>query len=143
MGSDPYPVFGASSPREYIDFVERDIAALPKCRVCSKFFYYPRPYCPRCFSSDVEYLAVDDGWTVRSRAVVYRPQSSIFFHDAPILMLVAAFEGVSVAAEGHGWQSPCVPSIGAEVGYGVITRSDGSKLPVFQKIDRSVPRSQA
>ena len=50
--------------------VENRAMALPWCRGCSTYFFYPRPFCPNCWSEQVELRPVSGRGTVWSYTVV-------------------------------------------------------------------------
>lgn len=47
---------------------------LPYCLTCKAAFFYPRPFCPRCFGWDVEWRQASGRGTVYTYAIQYRPQ---------------------------------------------------------------------
>jgi hypothetical protein len=50
---------------------------------------------------------------------------------APILLVAARNDGVTVIAEGHGWSRESSLDVGTPADYRVIERPDGSLVPVF------------
>ena len=59
--------------QSYWDAIERGEMALPFCVPCQKFFFYPRPFCPNCWSEEVERRTVSGKGTVWSYSVVHFP----------------------------------------------------------------------
>lgn len=53
--------------------VEEGEMKLPYCPGCERFFFYPRPFCPNCWSEDVEWRPVSGEGTVWSFSVVHFP----------------------------------------------------------------------
>jgi uncharacterized OB-fold protein len=51
---------------------------LPFCSSCEHFFFYPRPFCPRCFSWTVEWKQASGRGTLYTFAIQYRPQAPGF-----------------------------------------------------------------
>ncbi|HEY8171909.1 MAG TPA: OB-fold domain-containing protein [Dehalococcoidia bacterium] len=47
---------------------------LPYCTHCERFFFYPRKFCPRCFSWDIEWRTCSGRGTLYTFAIQYRPQ---------------------------------------------------------------------
>jgi uncharacterized OB-fold protein len=47
-----------------------------RCRPCAKAYYYPRPFCPTCWSEDVELVEAS------GRGAVYT-YSTVFMNDLP------------------------------------------------------------
>ena len=62
MSEDPRSPFWLS--------VENRAMALPWCAPCEAFFFYPRPFCPACWSSEISYREVSGKGTVWSHTVV-------------------------------------------------------------------------
>jgi len=51
---------------------------LPYCPNCSDYFFYPRAFCPRCFSWDIEWKQGSGKGTLYTFAIQYRPQAPGF-----------------------------------------------------------------
>ncbi len=51
---------------------------LPFCLQCQKFFFFPRRFCPRCFSWDVEWRKCSGKGTVYTFAIQHRPMAPGF-----------------------------------------------------------------
>ena len=56
---------------------------IQKCQECGKFYFYPRPFCPHCFSDNVEWTKVSGKGRIYSYTVSYRPSSPAFRDDVP------------------------------------------------------------
>jgi uncharacterized protein len=66
---------------------------LQRCHQCRKFYFPPRPICPKCWSSDVEWNVVSGRATLHSYVINYRPAPG-FADDAPYaIALVQLDEG--------------------------------------------------
>ena len=53
--------------------VEEKEMKLPYCAACKHFFFYPRPFCPDCWSEDVGWRPVSGKGTVWSFSIVHFP----------------------------------------------------------------------
>jgi uncharacterized OB-fold protein len=63
------------------------------CRACDEFYFYPRPFCPRCWSTDVEWRAVSGEGTLHTYVISHRPAPG-FEDDAPyVIAIVKLAEG--------------------------------------------------
>ena len=51
---------------------------LPWCTACERFHFYPRPFCPSCDSTAIEWRAVSGKGTVYTFAVVRQPIEEAF-----------------------------------------------------------------
>lgn len=49
---------------------------LPQCRTCRSFVWYPRGFCPRCASFDVDWVEVAGTGTVHSFSIPRRGQGA-------------------------------------------------------------------
>jgi uncharacterized OB-fold protein len=64
------------------------------CTRCERFYFYPRPFCPRCWSSEVEWRPVSGRGRVASYNVVRRAAPGVE-EDVPyVVALVELDEGV-------------------------------------------------
>ncbi len=74
---------------------------LPFCAACGQFFFYPRPFCPGCWSPDIAWRPVAGRGTVWSHTVVHFPHGA---HEGwktrvpYIVALIALEEGVRMMA---------------------------------------------
>ena len=66
--------------------------SLPYCTACAQFFFYPRKFCPRCFSWDIEWRACSGRGTLYTFAIQFRPQM-IGFTPPYITAMVQLEEG--------------------------------------------------
>ncbi|MCY4639921.1 MAG: OB-fold domain-containing protein [Chloroflexi bacterium] len=46
---------------------------IQRCRACERWYFYPRPFCPRCWSTDVQWRTASGRATLESYVVCYRP----------------------------------------------------------------------
>jgi uncharacterized OB-fold protein len=44
---------------------------IQRCRDCSQAYFYPRPFCPRCFSSNVEWFTASGRAKLHTYEVVH------------------------------------------------------------------------
>ena len=58
--------------QRYWDGCKRHELWLPYCKQCDQHFFYPRPFCPRCFSWDIEWRQASGRGTVYTFAIQYR-----------------------------------------------------------------------
>jgi uncharacterized protein len=60
---------------------------LQRCRACGKPYFYPRPICPECGSTDVEWFAASGRATLYSYVINHRPARG-FEDDGPYAIAV-------------------------------------------------------
>jgi len=51
---------------------------LPYCLSCGEHYWYPRPFCPRCFSWETEWRRASGKGTLYTYSIQYRPQAPGF-----------------------------------------------------------------
>ena len=66
---------------------------LPYCLTCQEFFFYPRPFCPRCFGWELEWRQASGKGTLYTYAIQYRPQGP-GFQPPYVTAIVQLEEGV-------------------------------------------------
>ena len=64
--------------QRYWDGTKRHELWLPYCPSCKEHFFYPRPFCPRCFSFEVEWKQASGRGTLYTYSIQYRPQAPGF-----------------------------------------------------------------
>lgn len=63
---------------------------IPFCLSCEQHFFYPRPFCPRCFGWDVEWRRVSGKATLYTYAIQYRPMGPGF--EPPYVTAIVQLE---------------------------------------------------
>ena len=72
---------------------------LRHCNACDKAYYYPRSYCPRCWSGDTEWRAASRRATVYSYSIIHENPAPPFRNMVPYgLVLVDLEEGPRMMA---------------------------------------------
>ena len=64
---------------------------IQRCRACARHYFYPRPYCPHCGASDVEWVTASGRATLYSYVISHRPAPG-FADDAPYAIAVVELE---------------------------------------------------
>jgi uncharacterized OB-fold protein len=67
----PYPT---PDTQPFWDACRRHELVLPYCATCAAFFYYPRPFCPTCFSWEIEWRRCSGRGTLYTFSIQFRPQ---------------------------------------------------------------------
>ena len=80
--------------KEYWDGAKKHELLIRRCRSCSRYHFYPRDFCPSCFSFDVEWAKSSGRGTVYSFTICHRPAPG-FENDVPYnVALIELEEGV-------------------------------------------------
>ncbi len=91
----PLPYVHAET-KPYWDAAKRHELLVRRCRACGRHHFYPRDFCPSCFSFDVEWVRASGRGAIYSFTVCHRAAQG-FEADVPYnLVLVDLDEGVRV-----------------------------------------------
>lgn len=70
---------------------------IQKCQDCQKLIFYPKKFCPKCLSSNIEWMEASGKGKVYSYMVVYSYQPTEFEEDLPyVVAIVQLEEGVKM-----------------------------------------------
>ncbi len=73
------------------DAVKRHQLSLPKCKACGQLHYFPRPFCPHCFSWDLEWVRCSGKGKLYSYVINHRPAPG-FEEEAPYVIAVVELD---------------------------------------------------
>jgi uncharacterized OB-fold protein len=105
---------------------------LPRCTACGEAFWYPRPICPRCHSTDIEWEEASGAGTVYTFSIVRRGMG--VYADAPyVLAYVDLAEGPRVMTNIVDCDVEAV-EIGQPVELVFHRTADGNALPRFRPV---------
>jgi len=80
--------------RPYWEGCKRHELRIQQCITCAHYQFYPRLYCAKCFSDQVEWVTVSGRGTIATFTIVRRPVSPAFKDDLPyVVALVTLAEG--------------------------------------------------
>ena len=98
MGFDNFGTVSFTTEAKAADFVaylEQGKVMTTRCQQCGTRCFPPKMDCPRCLSSDVEWLEIEDSGKLATYAVVnYGPTG--FEDDVPYTLAIADFDGLRV-----------------------------------------------
>jgi uncharacterized OB-fold protein len=106
---------------------------LPVCGACGTVFFFPRRWCPSCWSEDVRWTDATGRGTVYARTEVHVPFQGIDAADLPLVaLLVDLDEGPRIAGRAHA--SAKELAIGDRV---ILSFADvpSEELPSFVALD--------
>jgi uncharacterized OB-fold protein len=66
---------------------------IQRCRACGRHYFYPRPFCPQCWSTDVEWDTASGRATLESYVVSYRPAPGFEDRVPYVIAVVTLAEG--------------------------------------------------
>ena len=73
------------------DAVKRHELMLPKCKACGQLHYFPRPFCPHCFSWDLEWVRCSGKGKLYSFLINHRPAPG-FEEETPYVIAVVELD---------------------------------------------------
>lgn len=77
--------------QEFWDSVKRHQMALQQCQACNDFYFYPRPFCPKCHSRDVQWVPVSGRGRLETYVINHRPAPG-FEGDAPYVIAIVTLD---------------------------------------------------
>jgi len=90
--SVPFP---SPESRPFFDAAHRGELLIPYCPACQDYFFYPRPFCPRCFRWEIEWRPSSGRGTLYTFAIQYQPLNPEWVEDVPYVTAVVELdEGV-------------------------------------------------
>ena len=118
--------------RPYWDAAAEQRLLLRHCADCDATHFYPRPFCPRCWSGDVSWVEASGRATLYTWSVVHRNDLPPFNDRVPYIAAVVDLQ------EGPRMMTnvvDCNPDdlrIGMELAVSFEQRSDDVTVPVFR-----------
>ena len=80
--------------KPFWEATKRHELVLPRCRTCSKIFFYPREQCPNCYSSDLDWTQVSGKGRLYTFTVVHQTAHPAFQPESPhIYAIIQLNEG--------------------------------------------------
>ena len=81
-----------SLTQPFWEAAKRHELVMPRCKTCDHCFFYPRSECPRCLSSDLEWVKVSGRGRLHTFTVVRQPANPAFQDDAPYIYAVVQLD---------------------------------------------------
>jgi uncharacterized OB-fold protein len=103
-----------------------------RCRACGAFHFYPRPFCPECWSPDVEWVEATGRATLYTWSVVHSNDLPPFNERVPYVAAVVDLEeGPRVMTNVEGCDHDAL-EIGMPLVVDYRAISDDVTIPVFR-----------
>ena len=77
--------------KPFWDAAQRGELHVQRCQACGRHYFYPRPFCPNCFSDDVHWERVSGRATLHSYVISHRPVPG-WENDVPYAIAVVELE---------------------------------------------------
>ncbi|MGH2829322.1 MAG: Zn-ribbon domain-containing OB-fold protein [Actinomycetota bacterium] len=127
------PVADADT-QQYWESASSEQLLIKHCRTCDRAFFYPRPFCPRCWSPDVEWRPASGNGVVYTFTIVRQNDLPPFKDRLPyVVAVVELAEGVRMTSN----IEDCAPEdvrcdMPVRVSFRREERDDGPvTIPVF------------
>jgi uncharacterized OB-fold protein len=78
--------------RPYWEGAQRGKLMLQRCLRCRTVIHYPRPWCPACWSADLEWVEAVGRGRVITFTVVHQPPFEAYGRDVPYVLAVVRLE---------------------------------------------------
>ncbi|HEY1828412.1 MAG TPA: Zn-ribbon domain-containing OB-fold protein [Acidimicrobiales bacterium] len=118
---------------EFWEAAKNERLLIKHCTSCGKFSYYPRPFCPHCWSEQVEWHEASGEGTLYTWSVIYNNDQPIFRDRVPYVAAIVDL------AEGPRMVTNVIDcpfeelSIGMPLKVTYMPISDDYTIPVFVK----------
>jgi uncharacterized protein len=110
---------------------ERELR-VQRCTACTRFYFYPRFFCPHCWSTDVAWVATSGQGVLASFVINHRPVAPFPKEIPQIIALIELDEGFRMMSNIIGVDpDPAQLHIGARVTVDFVERGE-FMLPVFR-----------
>jgi len=120
--------------KPYWDATAEGKLLIKRCRTCGKVFFYPRSFCPACWSGDTEWIEASGRGRVYTFTVILQNDLPPFRDRLPyVIAVVELDEGVRMTTNIEG----CAPDevrcqMPVQVAFRAEQRDDDTvHLPVF------------
>jgi uncharacterized OB-fold protein len=111
---------GPGPDKVYADYLKKEVFALPKCKKCGEFHFFPRIVCPHCGSFELEWQPLSGKGEVYSTTTIRRkPERGGNYN----VCLVTLEEGPRLMSRVEGIEAEAV-KIGAQVCAQINNDSD-------------------
>lgn len=118
--------------RPYWDAAQREELYIQRCRSCGAAIFYPRHWCPGCFSHDLSWEKASGTGALVSYSIIYQaPFESYASDESYVLGIIKLAEGPQMMTNIINCRPEDV-RVGMAVEVTFETRKEGFKVPQFQ-----------
>ena len=108
----------------FLDGLKRRELILPRCALCAELHYYPQATCPRCFSSELDWVVCSGLGRIYSYVIDYKPRLGLQDQSPRVIAIVELEEGPRIMGNLSG-----IGNDYSEVQVNMLVRI------VFEKLD--------
>ena len=120
--------------RPYWEAAREGRLLLQRCVACGTLIHYPRPWCPSCWKTDLEWMEASGRGRVVTHTVVHQAPFESYAGDAPyVLAVIRLEEGPQMMANVVGIDPR---SVVVDLAVEVIfeERAGGFRVPQFRSV---------
>jgi len=105
-----------------------------RCNACGEFSFYPRPFCPKCWSEDVDWIEASGRATLYTWSVVHVNDLPPFPERVPyVAAIVTLEEGPRMMTNVVGCAfGELEPEMALQATYRSISEEPAVTIPVFE-----------
>jgi uncharacterized OB-fold protein len=120
--------------QEYWDAARDRRLLIKRCNSCTRAHFYPRPFCPYCWSSDVEWEEASGRATLYTYSIVRRNDLPPFNERVPyVAAIVDLEEGPRMMTNVEGCDEADL-HIGLPLAVDYRVETDDVTVPVFRPV---------
>lgn len=135
--------FATEISRPYWNAAREGVLRLQRCRACQAAIHYPRLWCPKCWSTDLEHFDARGIGTVVTYTVVHQsPFEAFDAHTPYVLAIVQLEEGPTMLANVIGPGAMDV-AIGDPVRVRFEKRNGWTVIPQFERTGEGAEGTEA
>jgi uncharacterized OB-fold protein len=108
--------------REFWDATNEGRLLLRHCRSCDEVHYYPRPFCPSCWSDDVDWVESAGTGTVYTYSTIFRNDLPPFPEQVPYVAAIVELD------EGPRMMTRLVETDGVDLSIGMRVEATFAEL---------------
>jgi uncharacterized OB-fold protein len=117
----------------YWDAAREEKLLIKRCGACGRAHFYPRPFCPHCWSTDVTWEEASGRGTLYTYSIVHRNDLPPFGERVPYVAAVVDLdEGPRMQTNLEGYGSEDDIRIGMAVQVAFRKETDEFTFPVFR-----------
>lgn len=131
---EPYEPVPSTDTKPYWDGAKEGRLTIQLCQGCDRHYFYPRPFCPRCGSTDVVWVEATGTGTLHSYVINARPLPATEGFS-PVIALVRLAEGPVLLSSIVG-VDPIPESLALDMALQVDFEPRGrAMVPVFRPLE--------
>jgi len=78
--------------KKFWEGTKRHILLIQKCSKCDKYVFYPKTYCPYCFSDELDWVKASGRGKIYSYTIMMNNPVSSFVDDLPFVIAIIELE---------------------------------------------------